>query len=42
MKRGKNKSRSRTAEPAIPANALLTEDGKPLLTEDGKYILTES
>ena len=27
---------------AIPANALLAEDGTPLLAEDGSYILTES
>lgn len=26
---------------AIPANALLTEDGSPILTEDGDFILVE-
>lgn len=29
------------AEPAVPANALLAEDGTPILAEDGSYILTE-
>lgn len=29
------------AAAAVPANALLAEDGTPLLAEDGSYILTE-
>ena len=27
---------------AVPATAILTEDGLPILTEDNDYILTES
>jgi hypothetical protein len=27
--------------PAIPANAILDEDGNPILDEDGNFILTE-
>lgn len=27
--------------PAVPANALLNEDGTPLLNEDGSYMLKE-